>query len=260
MNMKRFLYFVCLCCLSTVTFAQKIYVNDVLLHQKQLEVIPVTAIKKMDKLVEDGNMVVRILLKEQVNADSLIAVAKNVKVSAKEEEKKEPTAADTLAYHKLREYYDKSTILKKGDKAASFVGKKYRGEEVSLDKYRGKVVLLQFWATWCGPCLIELHPKHLPAQLKPFIEHPDFVFLPVAYTNSADDLRIFFSTRNGQTYTYLQDITLTDKDKSIMKLYAHQNIPRSVLIGRDGTILYGSVGINPIQTQELLEEISRALK
>jgi len=56
-------------------------------------------------------------------------------------------------------------FVKDPDPAPAFKGKDLEGKEISLDVYRGKVVLLNFWATWCGPCRAEI-PSLIQLQTK----------------------------------------------------------------------------------------------
>ena len=56
-----------------------------------------------------------------------------------------------------------TTILKEGDKAADFTGKRFAGGSFKLADQKGKVVMLLFWGGWCPPCRHELRPENLPA-------------------------------------------------------------------------------------------------
>lgn len=69
-----------------------------------------------------------------------------------------------------------TTILKEGDKAADFTGKRFADGSFKLADQKGKVVMLLFWGGWCPPCRHELRPENLPATLKEFNDNQDFVF------------------------------------------------------------------------------------
>lgn len=57
-----------------------------------------------------------------------------------------------------------TTILKEGDKAADFTGKRFAGGSFKLADQKGKVVMLLFWGGWCPPCRHELRPENLPPR------------------------------------------------------------------------------------------------
>ena len=141
--------------------------------------------------------------------------------------------------------------------AADFRATKYAGGDLTLTALRGKVVLLNFWATWCGPCLRELAPEALPKIiLERFAADSEFVFLPVAYTDSKESLDKFFAGDEQQNYAYLRDLTAMDPDKRVFGLYAEQGVPRSFVIDRNGRIVLGSLGA----AQEELERIAAAIE
>ena len=150
-----------------------------------------------------------------------------------------------------------TTILKEGDKAADFTGKRFAGGSFKLADQKGKVVMLLFWGGWCPPCRHELRPENLPATLKEFNGNPDFVFQPIAYKDTKASLEKFFAGEEGKTiYSYLKPLTLVDEDKSIFELYAKSGVPRCVIIGKNGIIAYVGLG----STEEGLKEIAKTLR
>lgn len=160
----------------------------------------------------------------------------------------------------LRQIYEQTTILKEGSVAADFTADRYAGGKVSLGDFKGKVILLNFWATWCNPCLRELAPEALPKALEPFMDNPDFVYVPVAYTDSKKTLDDFFSSPRGKDYMYLYEKVLMDTDKKIFERYAQKSIPRSFVIGRDGKIVLGSLGSDPKEIARIAEAVKEALE
>ena len=150
-----------------------------------------------------------------------------------------------------------TTILKEGDKAADFTGKRFAGGSFKLADQKGKVVMLLFWGGWCPPCRHELRPENLPATLKEFNDNQDFVFQPIAYKDTRATLEKFFAGKEGKTiYSYLKPLTLVDEDKSIFGLYAKSGVPRCVIIGKNGVIAYVGIG----SSEEGLKEVAQTLR
>ncbi|MBO5464396.1 MAG: TlpA family protein disulfide reductase [Alistipes sp.] len=146
----------------------------------------------------------------------------------------------------------KTTIVKKGDKAPDFTVEMVDGSKVQLSKLKGKVVLINFWATWCPPCREEL--KHVQKQIIDHFKGKDFVFLPISRGEKKEVVEAF---RKKMDYTFPMGL---DPKQSIYKLYASNYIPRNFLVGKDGKIIYLSVGYTPEEFAEMIATIEAALK
>ena len=146
----------------------------------------------------------------------------------------------------------KTTLVKVGDKAADFTVEMLDGKQVTLSKLKGKVVLVNFWATWCPPCREEL--KHVQKEIIDRFKGKDFVFLPISRGEKKATVEAF-REKNG--YTFAMGL---DPKQSIFKLFASNYIPRNFLIGKDGKIIYLSVGYDEKEFQELISAIDKALK
>jgi cytochrome c biogenesis protein CcmG/thiol:disulfide interchange protein DsbE len=107
------------------------------------------------------------------------------------------------------------------------------GEDVSLSDYRGKVVLLNFWATWCGPCREEM-PLFEQAQQQYGTDN--LVVLAVNVREGNGTVRSFVE-RFALTYPILMD-----ERGSVAGRYHVRSFPTTYFIGRDGSVEGRRVG------------------
>jgi peroxiredoxin len=147
---------------------------------------------------------------------------------------------------------EETTLINEGDVAPDFTVAKLGGGEATLSSLRGKVVLINFWATWCPPCRQEL--AHLQEGVLDVFKGKDVVVLPVSRGEKEEVVQEYI-TKMGYTFPiYL------DGDQSAYKKYASNYIPRSVVVGRDGKVVYVAVGYDETVAKEVNEAIAAALK
>jgi thiol-disulfide isomerase/thioredoxin len=137
----------------------------------------------------------------------------------------------------------------KGEAAPDFSLKTPGGQEVALASDKGSVVVLDFWATWCGPCVASL-PK-IDALAK---EHSDVKFYAVNIRESAEKVNKFMEAKN------LSLPVLLDKDGSVAKAYLASAIPQTVVIGKDGVVQAVFIGFDPEQGEKALADAIEAAK
>ena len=119
----------------------------------------------------------------------------------------------------------------RGDKAADFTYPDRNGKMVSLSDFRGKVVLVDVWATWCGPCRQEV--PHL-VKLEKEMEGTDVVFIGV----SVDEKKDYQNWLKVMDKEGMQGIQLFASGWSqITKDYKIKGIPRFMVFGRDGRVV-----------------------
>jgi cytochrome c biogenesis protein CcmG/thiol:disulfide interchange protein DsbE len=106
------------------------------------------------------------------------------------------------------------------------------GERRSLESFRGKVVLLNFWATWCPPCVEEL-PSMM--QLQRSLDPRNFTMLTVSVDDTADVVKAFIA-RHRSIIGGLQ--VLMDPSKKIPTGYGTLKFPETYLIDREGQLRY----------------------
>lgn len=129
-----------------------------------------------------------------------------------------------------------------GDAAPDFEITMLDGSTKKLADFRGKVLLLNFFATWCGPCLHEL--PHMETMWKEFGGTDGFAMVIVDREETQDAVTSFQS-KHGFTFPMA-----LDPSASAFHQFAKDGIPRTYLIGRDGTILYQTMGFADIPVYE----------
>src|SRR5699024_12022031 len=107
------------------------------------------------------------------------------------------------------------------------------GETVKLSDYRGERVMLNFWASWCGPCRTEM------PDMQKLYENEDAVILAVnlASTESSEKNAINFVNQFGLTFPIL-----LDEENEVATLYQIQPIPTSYMIDSNGIIHNKALG------------------
>jgi len=120
--------------------------------------------------------------------------------------------------------------------AVDFTLQDLSGETVNLESLRGKVVLVNFWATWCGPCRMEMP---VIEQIYKELAGEGLVVLAVNVAEEPDQVRSFLD-KNGYTFP-----VLLDTDGSVATQYGASGIPTSVVINREGLVVRHMVGARP---------------
>ena len=120
-----------------------------------------------------------------------------------------------------------------GTVAAPFDLKTLDGKSVQLADMKGKVVVMNFWATWCGPCKEEMPAfERLRQKLDP--EH--FAVLTITTDLQRDGIKHFLANLNVQLPV------LFDEDQDVSHAYLVRALPTTVLIDRQGTLVGRAVG------------------
>lgn len=123
---------------------------------------------------------------------------------------------------------------KLGEEAPDFELKTLNGETFKLSDYRGKVVYLNEWTTWCPSCVLEM-----PDIQKLSEDHPDDLVVLGVSLDETEELARAFVEENGYTYTFAWDGQYLVGGL----LYPSRYIPYSVFIAPDGTISSIDVGL-----------------
>ena len=117
------------------------------------------------------------------------------------------------------------------DQAPEWSLKNLQGEVVSLKDFRGKTVVLNFWATWCGPCKMEIPTFSEFAQ-----ENPDIPVLGIAVDGSPELLR-----RASKKLNIMYPVLIADED--VQSNYKVRNLPTTVIVDPTGKVKDVHVGV-----------------
>ena len=145
-----------------------------------------------------------------------------------------------------------TTLVKQGQTAPDFTVEMVDGEKVTLSSLKGKIVLINFWATWCPPCREEF--KRVQKDIIDHFKGQDFVFLPISRGEKKATVDSF---RDKQGYTFPMGL---DPTQEIYKKYASNYIPRNFVVGKDGKVIYVSVGYEAKEFESMVKAIEEALK
>jgi len=138
-----------------------------------------------------------------------------------------------------------------GQAAPDFALKSSTGENLRLSEYRGDVVMINFWATWCGPCRQEMP---LLDELYTRYKRVGFHLLGV---NIDDDSRRAMQMIEELGVNFP---VLFDARKEVSKLYEVEAMPVTVLVDREGNVRYVHHGYKPGYEEKYLDQVRSLLR
>jgi peroxiredoxin len=138
-----------------------------------------------------------------------------------------------------------------GQVAPDFALKSSTGENLRLSEYRGDVVMINFWATWCGPCRQEMP---LLDELYTRYARVGFNLLGV---NIDDDSRRAMQMVEELGINFP---VLFDSRKEVSKLYEVEAMPVTVLVDREGTVRHVHHGYKPGYEDKYLDQVRSLLR
>ena len=135
--------------------------------------------------------------------------------------------------------------------AHDFTGELNDGSSVNLRDYHHRFVLLNFWATWCVPCLKEMPDLEKAYQI---MGSKKLIVLAVGMGEDKSSIRKF-AEKHDFTFPMIADSSL-----EIARLYGVENIPITYLINPEGVIIGRALGIREWASPELIEFIDSKLQ
>lgn len=148
---------------------------------------------------------------------------------------------------------DEFTLIKEGEKAPNFTYELQDGSTKQLSELKGKVVWINFFATWCGPCRKEL--PHLEKDVfEKYKNRNDFEILVIGREHSWEEVTKFKTDNNYILPFY------PDQERKIFSQFAKQNIPRNFIIDKEGRVALASIGFNEKDFKKIIQKVEGLLK
>ena len=144
-------------------------------------------------------------------------------------------------------------VVQIGDEAPNFALRDLTGKVMSLSQFKGKVVLLNFWATWCGPCRIEMPAME---QLYQIFPRREFEILAVSTDAQGSAVTRPFQQRMGLTFPILHD-----SEYRTGLVYGARTLPITFMLDRQGIVrqkIFGARDWASPEARELIHELMKS--
>lgn len=144
-------------------------------------------------------------------------------------------------------------MVKVGDVAPNFQLRDLAGNMVSLSQLRGKIVLLNFWATWCGPCRVEMPAME---QLYRTFPRKEFEILAVSTDPQGAVVTRPFQQEMGFTFPILHD-----SEYRVGLTYGARTLPMTFMVDRQGVIrqkIFGARDWDSPEARELIQTLMKS--
>jgi peroxiredoxin len=144
-------------------------------------------------------------------------------------------------------------VVKVGDEAPNFTLRDLAGNVRSLSQLRGKVVLLNFWATWCGPCRVEMPAME---QLYRTLPRGEFEILAVSTDPQGAAVTRPFQREMGFTFPILHD-----SEYRVGLTYGARTIPITFMVDRRGIVrqkIFGARDWDSPEARDLIHELMKS--
>jgi len=135
-------------------------------------------------------------------------------------------------------------VVSVGDKAPDFTVKTIEDKTLCLEELKGKYVLINFFATWCKPCMEEmpLIEKHIQQRF----DNNDLVVIAIGREHNINELELFNQRKKFSFHI------AADPKRNIYSMYAQKFIPRLYLVDKTGKLIYAHSGYKKSEFDKLI--------
>lgn len=140
------------------------------------------------------------------------------------------------------------------DAAKDFKVEMIDGTVLKLSELKGKVVLINFWATWCAPCLMEFYD--FPSKIISPFKDSNFVFLAISRGEIKEKVVQKMKSLKGKGIDFNVGL---DPAEFIWSLYGEGGIPKNLVIDKNGIVKYTSTGYSEDNVDKIANEIRKLL-
>jgi peroxiredoxin len=148
---------------------------------------------------------------------------------------------------------DEFTLVKEGQIAPDFSFSSENGQAKKLSDLKGKVVWINFFATWCGPCRQEL--PHLQKEVFDKLKNDkNFELIILGREHTWKEINKFAADNKFLMPFY------PDEGRKVFTLFAKQNIPRNFIIDKEGKVAITSTGFTEKEFEEIIKKVEVLLK
>lgn len=140
-----------------------------------------------------------------------------------------------------------------GQPSPQFQGTTFDEKKIDLADFRGKVVLIDFWASWCGPCRLEMP---FLIELDYHYRHSPFEIIAINIDKNVENAQKFME----QLSERINFTVLKDSKQQIPPKFQIKGMPTSILLDKNGIIRYWHTGFKKSYEKEYFSEIDELLK
>nr|WP_320117851.1 TlpA disulfide reductase family protein [uncultured Marinifilum sp.] len=143
------------------------------------------------------------------------------------------------------------SLLKKGDQVPDFTISTINGKKIAISELKGKVVLINFFATWCGPCMKEL--PEVEKQLYPKFKNENFAMISIGREHTKAEL-LNWNKKKDFSFPIA-----ADPKREVYAKFASQYIPRNFIVDKKGKIIWQGVGFSQKELDQMIKIIQNNL-